>query len=346
MEFSLKEIASIINGVVDGDPSTKVTGFATIESAVKGQLTFLHNMKYEAFLNDTKASVVIISKEYQPKAELATNYIRVDDPYTAMGELLSAYEKMTGNQKVGIEQPSFQGANSKLGTDVYLGAFAYLGENCNIGDRTKIYPNVFIGDNVSVGADSVIHPGAKIYHGCVIGNHCEIHAGAVIGSDGFGFAPQIDGSYKAIPQVGNVVLGDHVYVGANTTIDRATLESTKIGDGSKLDNLVQLGHNVEIGKHTVIASQTGIAGSTKVGDHCVFGGQVGVAGHITIANKTSVGAQSGVLKSTKEGDVLFGTFALDHKQFMRSFAIYRKLPDVYSRLGKVEKAIEHMGKSE
>jgi UDP-3-O-[3-hydroxymyristoyl] glucosamine N-acyltransferase len=340
MEFTVQQIASILEGKIIGNASAKIHTLSKIEEGTAGSISFLSNPKYEPYLYTTKASAIIISEQYTPKKEVEAALILVKDPYTAFTVLLNEYNRLLNNSKSGIEQPSFIAGSSTLGEQVYVGAFAYVGHNCSIGRGVRIYPQVYIGDNVKIGDHTVIHPGVKIYAGSIIGNNCTLHAGVVIGSDGFGFAPQPDGSYKAIPQVGNVILKDNVSIGANTVIDCATMGSTIIGEGVKLDNLIQIAHNVEIGKNTVIAAQTGVSGSTKIGENCVIGGQVGFVGHIRIADKTSVGAQSGIGKSiTKPGTAVQGSPAFDYKENLKSQVIFRKLPLLQKKLDDLEEKI-------
>ncbi len=342
MEFTIKQIAVMLGGDVKGDVSSKINMLAKIQDAKPGQVTFLSNPKYEHFIYETKASAVIVKKGFVAKREISSSLILVDDPYSSFTVLLEEYHKMISFQKSGIEQPSYIGENCTVGKSIYRGAFSYIGNNVTIGENVKIYPHSYIGDNVVVGNNTILHPNVKLYSGTKVGNNCVIHAGTVLGSDGFGFAPQDDGTYKSIPQLGNVILEDNVTVGANTVIDCATLfgDSTIIRNGVKLDNLIQIAHNVEIGKNTVIAAQVGISGSTKIGENCVLGGQVGVAGHLVIANKTSVGAQAGISKSVKEeGQKLIGYPVIDVKEYFKSYAIFKQLPDISSRLKQLEERI-------
>ncbi|HEY9044463.1 MAG TPA: UDP-3-O-(3-hydroxymyristoyl)glucosamine N-acyltransferase [Ohtaekwangia sp.] len=342
MEFTISQIAAMLGGSVQGDGNEKINMLAKIQDAKKGQLAFLSNPKYEQYIYTTQASVVIVKKDFVPRREINTNLILVDDPYSSFTALLEEYHKMINFQKSGIEQPSYIGENSVVGKNIYRGAFSYIGNNVKIGDNVKIHPQAFVGDNVVIGDNSILHAGVKIYADTRIGSNCVLHSGAVIGSDGFGFAPQEDGTYKTIPQLGNVILEDNVTVGGNTVIDCATLfgDSTIIRQGVKLDNLIQIAHNVEVGKNTVIAAQTGISGSTKVGENCLFAGQVGLAGHLTIANNTSLGAQSGISKSIKEeGLKLIGSPAFDVKDYFKSYAVFKKLPDLNERLRELEKKI-------
>lgn len=340
MEFSIDQIAGMLGGEVKGDGSLKIRTLSQIEKAAEGSLSFLSNLKYENHIYTTEASAVIVSKDFSPKKKIQPTLIAVEDPYTSFTVLLEEYHKFLNYQKSGIEQPSYIGENSTYGDDVYRGAFSYIGSNVKIGCNVKIYPHSYIGDNVSVGDNTIIQTGVKIYAQSRIGNNCVIHAGTVIGSDGFGFAPQKDGTYKTIPQLGNVIIEDNVDIGANTVIDCATLESTIIRKGVKLDNLIQIAHNVEIGKNTVIAAQSGISGSAKIGENCIIAGQVGIVGHLTIADKTTVGAQAGVGKSIKEsGAILLGSPGFDRAKYLRSYAAYRNLPELVKRIKELEEKI-------
>lgn len=337
MEFSLGEIAHLLGGEVEGDHQAKVNTVARIQEGKPGSISFLANEKYEPYIYSTDSTAVLVSRSFAPRKGLKTSLIRVDDPYVSLSVLLQAYERMTRLDKQGREAPCFVAESAKLGEGHYVGAFAYIGEGAVIGNQVKIYPQAYIGDGVIIGDHTVIYPGVKIYHGSKIGSHCTIHAGSVIGSDGFGFAPSEDGSYKTVPQVGHVEIGNHVDIGANTTVDRATLGATRIGDGVKLDNLVQIAHNVELGKNTVIAAQTGISGSTKIGAQCSIGGQVGFAGHLEIADGNQFGAQSGIGSSIKTpGQKLMGSPVLPLKDFYKSYVVYRKLPDLMRRIEKLE----------
>lgn len=340
MEFTAGQIAVLLSGDLEGDSSLKVNNIAKIEEGAPGCISFLANPKYESYIYTTRSSVVLVSKSFSARQKIEAALIRVDDPYSAFTLLLHEYERLTSLSKSGIENPVFTGINSYIGEKGYRGAFSYVGDNCRIGANVKIYPQVYVGDNVTIGDNTILYPGVKIYKNCQIGSHCTIASGAVIGSDGFGFAPQTDGTYKNIPQLGNVIIGNHVDIGANTTIDRATMGSTIIHDGVKLDNLVQIAHNVEIGAHTVIASQTGISGSTKIGEGCVIAGQVGIVGHIRLANKTMIGAQSGIMKTVKEeGTAWFGSPAIEYANQMKSIVVYRKLPELQKRIQDLEKQI-------
>ena len=339
MEFTVQQIAEVLGGTVEGDATQRISSLAKIEEARAGSLTFLSNAKYEPFLYETGASAVIVGQAQELKQAIQPTLIRVENPYSAFSQLLEFYAQATRTGKRGVEEPAFIGKSSEIGAGHYRGAFSYIGEQCRLGDNVLVFPHAYIGDRVTIGEGRIIHAGAKIYPDTVIGRFCVVKAGAVVGSDGFGFAPQPDGSYKAIPQIGNVVLEDYVSIGANATVDCATLGSTRVGRGSKIDNLVQLAHNVEIGKNTVIAAQTGIAGSAKIGDQCVLAGQVGMAGHVTLANKTTVTAQSGIGKNVKqEGTILQGSTAFDFKQNQRAQIVFWRLPELEQRVAELEKA--------
>lgn len=343
MEFTTQQIAYLIGGEIIGDGSTKISKLAKIQEATEGCISFLSNPKYENFIYSTHASAVIVSKSFIPKSKVNTTLIQVEDPYIGFTVLLEEYHKFICFSKKGVEEPAFIGEGSSIGENYYRGAFSYIGKNCVLGNNVKIYPHVYIGDNVIIGDYTILHSGVKIYSETKIGNHCTIHSGVVIGSDGFGFAPQKDGSYKTIPQVGNVIIEDHVDIGANTVIDCATMGSTIIHQGVKLDNLIQIAHNVEIGKNTVVAAQSGISGSTKIGENCLIGGQVGIVGHLSIANKTSVGAQSGVSKTiATEGTSIQGSPAFDYKKNLKSISVYKKLPEILKRIEELEEKIVNL----
>ncbi len=340
MEFSVNQIAAILNGIVDGNGEEKISTISKIQEAEQGAITFLSNPAYENYIYSTNATAIIVSKDLKLKSSVKPALIKVDDPYLAFTSLLEEYNKIVSYQKQGVEEPSFLGANTKIGSDNYRGAFSYIGNNVTLGNNVKIYPHAYIGDDVTIGDNCIIYSGVRIYHQSVIGNNCIIHAGSVIGSDGFGFAPQQDGSYKKIPQLGIVVLEDNVEIGSNTVVDRATMGKTLIQKGVKLDNLIQIGHNVEVGENTVIAAQSGISGSTKIGKNCMFAGQVGVAGHAEVADKVTFAAQAGVAGSVKEaGAVLLGAPAIEHRSYLRSYAIFRKLPDLAERVKQLEKKV-------
>lgn len=342
MKFPVTQIALIINGKIEGDDTVSVDSFGKIEEAGKGQLSFLANPKYEDYLYSTKASVIILNEGFVLKQPVAATLIRVPDAYTAFATLLAKYQEIMQQQLTGIQQPSYIAKTASHGKNVFIGAFAYLGENVKVGNNTKIFPNSYIGDNVTIGDDCVIHAGVKIYHDCIVGNHVNIHAGTVIGSDGFGFAPQADGSFKKVPQIGNVVIENNVEIGANATIDRATIGSTLIKTGAKLDNLIQIAHNVEVGNSTVIAAQAGVSGSTKIGKGVMIGGQVGIVGHIQIGDGARINAQSGVSKSIEPGKAVTGSPAYDYTAALRSQAVNRKLPELEKRVKELEALVKQL----
>ena len=342
MQFSALQIAQLINGKIEGDENASVSSFGKIEEAQTGQLAFLANPKYEEYLYKTHASIIIINESYELKQPIKASLIRVPDAYTSFATLLSKYQEMMTQQLAGIQQPVYIAKTASYGQNVFIGAFAYLGENVKLGNNSKIFPNAYIGDNVTIGDNTIIHPGVKIYHDCVVGNNVIIHAGTIIGSDGFGFAPQSDGSFKKVPQIGNVVIENNVEIGSNTTIDRATIGSTIIRSGVKLDNLIQIAHNVEIGNSTVIAAQTGISGSTKIGKEVMIGGQVGIVGHIQIGDRAKINAQSGVSKSIETGKAVTGSPAHDYTAALRSQAINRKLPELEKRVKELEELVKQL----
>lgn len=337
MDFKATDIATFLNGDIVGDGDIRVSNVSKIEEGKPGTLAFLANKKYENFIYTTKASVVLVNKSFIPREEIKATLIKVDDAYEAFASLLDLYVQSKADSKQGIEQPSYISDKANVGDDLYLGAFAYIGKNANIGNNVKIFPQAYIGDNVTIGDDCTIYAGAKIYDDCTIGNRCIIHAGAVVGSDGFGFAPQKDGSYKKVHQIGNTVLEDDVEIGANTTIDCGTMGSTLIHKGVKIDNLVQVAHNVEIGEHSVFAAHTGIAGSAKIGNNCMFGGQVGVAGHITVGNNVLVGAQAGINSSVKDNEKLLGSPAIDIRKALRAYGLIKDLPDIRKDVIQIKK---------
>jgi UDP-3-O-[3-hydroxymyristoyl] glucosamine N-acyltransferase len=343
MQFTAAQIAMIVDGKVEGNIDAAVASFGKIEEAKSGQLAFLANPKYEEYLYTTKASIIIVNETQELKHPIDATLIRVPDAYTAFATLLDKYQQIMRQQLTGIQQPVYIAATAKVGDNVFIGAFAYVGENAIVADGAKIYPNVYLGDNVQVGKNTIIHPGVKIYHDCIIGANVSIHAGTVIGSDGFGFAPQADGTLKKVPQIGNVIIEDAVEIGANATIDRATIGSTLIKAGAKLDNLLQIAHNVEVGNNSVIAAQTGISGSTKVGNNVMIGGQVGLAGHIQIADGTKINGKSGVSKSIKKPNTsVTGTPAIDYLTSMRSQAVVRNLPALEKRVIELEKLLKEL----
>jgi UDP-3-O-[3-hydroxymyristoyl] glucosamine N-acyltransferase len=343
MKFTVNQIATLLNGEVRGDDSLIISQLSKIEEGSNGDISFLANAKYEPFLYTTKATAVIVSKDFEPKKDFSTTLIVVENAYTAFTQLLEEYQKILNFSKKGVEQPVFVGENTTIGEGIYQGAFSYVGKNCKIGTNVKIYPQVYISDNVSIGDNTILYAGVKVYENCVIGNHCVIHSGVIIGSDGFGFAPQADGTYKTIPQLGNVIIEDNVSIGSNSTIDCATMGSTIIRNGVKIDNLVQIAHNVEIGENTVIAAQTGVAGSAKIGKNCVIAGQVGINGHITIADGTKIGGQAGVSKSIKkEGVSKTGSPALELNDYLRAMAVFRKLPALEKQVQILEEQMEEL----
>jgi UDP-3-O-[3-hydroxymyristoyl] glucosamine N-acyltransferase len=342
MQFTAYELSLLLNGTVEGDAAVPVNQLAKIEEAQPGSLSFLANPKYEQYLYTTGASVVIINNDQILTAPVKSTLLRVDNAYTAIGILLEKYNTLKLH-KTGIEQPSFIHPSAKIGANVYVGAFAYIGPNVKIGSNSKIYPHTYIADDVTVGDNVTLFPSVKIYFDCVIGNNVIIHSGTVIGSDGFGFAPVGDGTYSKIPQIGNVVIEDDVEIGSNTTVDRATMGSTIIRKGVKLDNLIQVAHNVEIMANTVVAAQSGISGSTKVGENCIIGGQVGIVGHIQIAKGTQIQAQSGVSRVlSEEGKKWMGSPAAPYADHMRSQIVFQRLPGLEKRVNKLEKLIAEL----
>ncbi|GGW25753.1 UDP-3-O-(3-hydroxymyristoyl)glucosamine N-acyltransferase [Arenibacter certesii] len=336
MIFTASQIAGILEGDVEGNPEIAVHKLSKIEEGEEGSLTFLANPKYTSYIYTTKASVTIVNRDFVPEHKLTTTLIKVDDAYTSFSKLLEYYNQVKNN-KVGIESPVFLSDTAKYGADFYLGAFAYVGSNVKIGNNVKIYPNAYIGDNVVIGDNAVIFAGAKIYSETVIGKNCVLHSGVVVGADGFGFTPNENMEYSKIPQTGNVILEDDVEVGAGTTIDRATLGSTILRKGVKLDNQIQIAHNVEIGEHTVIAAQTGVAGSTKIGKYCKIGGQVGIVGHITIGDYVKIQAQSGIGRSVLDNETLQGSPALSYGDFNKSYVHFKNLPKIINRIEDIEK---------
>jgi len=338
MKFTAEQIAGILEGDIVGNPQVEVSTLSKIEEGKEGSLTFLANPKYTNYIYSTNASVAIVNKTFEPEQDISVTLIKVEDAYKAFSTLLNYYNQIKQN-KTGIETPNFISESSKLGEDLYIGAFSYIGENVIIGDNVKIYPNSYIGDNVTIGNHSVVHAGSKIYSDCIIGEHCVINSGTVIGADGFGFAPNESGTYDKVPQIGNVIIEDHVDIGANATIDRATLGSTIIRKGVKLDNHIQIAHNVEVGANTVIAAQTGIAGSTKVGENCQIGGQVGIAGHLTIGNNVRVQAQSGIGRNIKDGETLQGSPSFNYGDWNKSYVYFKNLPKLAKTINELEKKV-------
>jgi len=343
MEFSAQQIADVLKGTIEGDPQVKVTNFSKIEEGKPGTLTFLANPKYEQYIYHTKASIVLVNDNFTPTEPINTTLVKVENAYTALAVLLKMAEQLK-SQKTGIDSTAYIAKSAQLGEDCYVGNFAYIGDNVTIGKKCLIYPYVYIGDGVVIGDNTIVYPHTTIYESCVVGSSCIVHAGVVIGADGFGFAPDGD-NYNKIPQLGNVIIEDHVEIGANTTIDRAVMDSTIVRRGVKLDNLIQIGHNAEIGENTVMAAQVGIAGSVKVGKHCMLGGQAGLAGHIHITDNVTIGAQAGVIGNIKEEhSTVLGAPSIDAKQFMRSSAVFNRLPDIYRTIGQLQREIEQLKK--
>ena len=343
LEFSAQQIAMMIQGQVEGDASVTVHNFGKIEEATAGQISFLANPKYEAFLYTTAASIVIIGAQQQLKEKIKATLIRVPDAYAAFATLLTKYQELKAQQLEGIQSPSFIAPSAKIGTNHFIAAFAYINEGATLGDHVKIFPNVVIGENVKIGNHVTIHPGVVVYADCVIGNHVTIHSGTIIGSDGFGFAPKEDGSFQKVPQLGNVIIEDDVEIGANTTIDRATIGSTFIRKGVKLDNQIQIAHNVEIGSNSVIAAQTGVSGSTKIGKNVMAGGQVGISGHLAIADGIKIAGKTGVTKSFLTANMtLTGYPAAEQKQSLRSQVYVKNLPELEKRVQELEILVQQL----
>ncbi len=342
MQFTAQQLSVLLNGTVIGDPNTKVHDVAKIEEAKEGQLSFIANPKYTSYIYTTDASILIVNDDFLIEKEVKPTLIKVPNAYSAFTTLLEKYQSLV-QRKVGIEAPSYIEESATIGEKPYIGAFAYIGKNAHIGKNVQLHPHVYIGDNVKIGDNTTLYTGVKVYHDCEIGNDCIVHANAVIGGDGFGFAPQSDGSYQKIPQLGKVIVKDKVEIGANTTIDRATMGVTLIEEGVKLDNLVQIAHNVVIGEHTVIASQSGVSGSTKIGKHCILAGQVGIIGHLEIADYTIIGAQSGVSNSVKEPNTtVLGSPIMDLRHARRVYVTYRNLPQLAKKVNDLEKRIKEL----
>lgn len=342
MEFSAKQIADTVGGTVEGDGEVTVRTFAKIEEARAGSLSFLANPKYSHHIYTTGASAVLVRRDFVPERPVSATLIRVDDPYATLAMLMRMVDELLNPRRRGIEQPCYVADGVKLPDDVYVGAFAYIGRGAVIGAGVQVYPQAYIGPGVTLGEGTIVYPGARIYHGCKIGARCVIHSGAVIGADGFGFAPMPDGTYSKIPQIGRVEIADDVEIGANTTVDRATMGATVVGKGVKLDNLIQIAHNVTVGANTVMAAQAGVAGSAKVGENCMIGGQVGIAGHIRIGDKVGIGAQSGVHTNTQSQSALLGTPAIDAKKFVRQSAYFNRLSEMAAKLSALEKEIKKL----
>ena len=343
MEFTAQQIADFLKGNVVGDPATKVSDFSRIEEGTPGTITFLANARYEHFIYETKASIVLVNEDFTPASAISPTLIKVPNAYASLAMLLNLAEQ-NKTKKSGIDSTAYIATTASINEDGYIGAFAYIGENSVVGKGCMIYPYTYIGDNVRIGDNTTLYPHTVIYEGCVVGSNCIIQAGAVIGADGFGFVPE-NGEYKKIAQLGNVIIEDNVEIGANTTIDRAVMGSTTIRKGVKFDNLIQIGHNVEVGQNTVMAALTGIAGSTKIGSNCMFGGQVGIGGHISIGDNTQIGAQSGLISNIKEGSQILGSPAIPVKNFMRSSLLFEKLPEIYRTINKLMKEVEELKKN-
>lgn len=345
MEFSAEQIAGILGGEIIGDPQVTVRGLAKIEEGQSGALSFLANPKYEEHIYSTGSSICIVNKTFEPARELpeTLTLVKVDDAYACFAKLLELYSSMTKKQPK-VEQPSFLSESASVGEGLYLGAFAYIGEKAKIGANVSIYPNVYIGENVEIGDNTVIHPGASIYHDCKIGANCIVHAGVIIGADGFGFAPDENGVFQKVPQIGNVIIEDNVEIGSNTTIDRATMGSTVIRKGVKIDNLCQIAHNVELGENSAMAAQVGVAGSAKIGKSVMIGGQAGISGHLHIADGTKIVAQSGIPGSVKKADTLMGSPGIPIDDFKKSYFGFRKLPYILDKLQELDKKIKDLNK--
>ena len=342
MEFSAKQIAEYIQGTVIGNENATVHTFAKIEEGIPGAISFLSNPKYTHYIYDTQSSIVLVNKDFVPEKDIKATLIKVDNAYESLAKLLNLYE-MSKPKKTGIDALAYIASTAKIGENVYIAPFACVGDGAEIGDNTSLHPHATVGSGAKVGSNCILYPHATVYHDCRVGNNCILHAGSVVGADGFGFAPSPEG-YEKIPQIGITILEDNVEIGANTCIDRATMGATIIRKGVKLDNLIQIAHNVEVGSNTVMASQVGIAGSTKIGEWCMFGGQVGVAGHIKVGNKVNMGAQSGVHSSIKDGEALIGTPPMPLKGYFKSSAVFRKLPDMYLELNSLKKELEELKK--
>lgn len=343
MEFSAKQIAQMLEGRVEGNENAVVSKLCKIEEGEEGGLSFLANPKYNHYLYSTKASIVIINEDFEPEEEIKTTVIRVKDAYSCFAKLLEIYNQYRLN-KSGISSLAFIDKQAEIAEDVYVGEFAVISKEAKIGKGSKIYPHVYIGDDVKIGENVTLFAGVRIYHDTVIGNNCILHSGAVLGADGFGFAPLADGTFKKIAQIGNVVIEDDVEIGANATIDRATMGSTKVMKGTKIDNLCQLGHNVVIGQSTAMAAQTGVAGSTKIGSNCFIGGQVGFAGHIKVGDRCSIGAQAGIISDVKDEARIIGSPAMDAKAYMKSYVYFRKLEQMKNKMDDLEKRLAALEK--
>lgn len=343
MNFTAAVIAEFLKGTIEGDPQTSIHDVSKIEEGRTGTLSFLANPKYEKYIYDSKSSIIIVNEDFKPKKELESTLIRVKNAYESFAALLHLYEQ-SKPKKSGISKMASISESASLGSNLYIGDFTVVSDHVSIGDDVLLYPHVYVGDNVKIGEGTILHPGVKIYDGCEIGSHCVIHAGAIIGGDGFGFAPNQENNYQKVPQVGKVIIEDHVEVGANTTIDRATMGATILRKGVKLDNLIMIGHNVEVGENTVMAAQTGVSGSTRIGKNCMFGGQVGLIGHITIADGVKIAAQSGIPKSIKEeGAIVQGAPAFEFNYYQRCYVVFKNLPNLRNQVIDLERKISDLG---
>jgi UDP-3-O-[3-hydroxymyristoyl] glucosamine N-acyltransferase len=346
MKITAKQLSDLLNGTIEGDPDITVFGPSKIEEGKEGTISFLSNLQYEAYAYTTKASILLVSNDFELKSPISATLIRVEDVYACVAKLLAQFGEIEQTMK-GVDDQAFIDPEATLGKGVVVGKFTLVNKNAKVGEGTVLYPQVFVDENVKIGKGCILYPGVKIYRDCEIGDHCILHANVVVGSDGFGFAPQDDGTYKKIPQIGNVIIEDQVEIGANTVIDRATMGSTLIKSGVKLDNLIQIAHNVEVGENTAIAAQAGIAGSTKIGKNCLIGGQAGFVGHITIADGTKVQAQSGINKAIKkEGTALYGSPAMPYTDYLRSYAVFRRLPDLSRQIEELKKEIAKLKEKE
>ncbi len=340
MEFTAKQIADFLGGTVDGDENASVHTFAKIEEGVPGALSFLSNVKYTQYLYSTKSSIILVNKDFKPEQPVSATLVRVDNAYDSLAKLMSLYASMKP-AKTGISSLASVSEKARIGSNVYIGPFSVIEDGAVIGDNTQIYPSVTIGEGATVGSDCILYPHVTVYYGCKIGNRCILHAGSVVGADGFGFAPTPNG-YNKIPQIGIVELEDDVEIGANTCVDRSTMGRTIVRKGVKLDNLVQVAHNVEVGENTVISAQTGIAGSSKIGSWCMIGGQSGISGHITVGNKVNIAAKTGVISSINDGDTIMGYPSIGYRNFLRSSLIFRELPEMNKTIQKLQKEIEEL----
>ncbi len=341
MEFSARQIADFLNGTLEGDPEIKISQIAKIEEATKGTMTFLANPAYTSYIYSTEASIVLVRQDFKPEKPVRGTLVRVDDPYGALARLLELYRSNLP-EKTGISELAFISPTASHGENTYIGEFAYIGENVSLGSNVKIHPHAYIGDNVQIGDHTVLYSGVRIYENTRIGASCTLHSNAVIGADGFGFAPQTDNNYKKVAQIGNVIIEDNVEIGAGTTIDRATLGSTVIRKGVKLDNLIQVGHNVVIGENTVMAAQCGVAGSSKIGKNCMIGGQVGISGHLTIGDDVKMAAQAGVPSNIKDGQIIMGSPSMEASQYRKAFVYFRNFEKLVKRIDELEKEVTRL----